>query len=59
MENSNPAAANLRELYADDNLKLKTNYKELIEKSEVFFDNELPTRLGGLSLFKIFTKTNF
>ncbi len=53
MENSNPAAANLRELYADDNLKLKTNYKELIEKSEVFFDNELPTRLGGLSLFKI------
>ncbi len=32
MENSNPAAANLRELYADDNLEIKTNYKELIEK---------------------------
>ncbi|MDH3267914.1 MAG: alpha-amylase family glycosyl hydrolase [Ignavibacteria bacterium] len=56
MENSNPASANLRELYADDNLKLTTNYKELIEKSEVFFDNELPTRLGGLSLFKILRK---
>jgi glycosidase len=56
MENSNQAAANLRELYADDNLKLKTNYKELIEKSEIFFDNEIPTRLGGLSLFKLLRK---
>ncbi len=56
MENSNPAAANLRELYADDNLKLKTNYKELIEKSEIFFDNEIPTRLGGLPLFKLLRK---
>jgi len=34
MENSNPAAANLRELYADDNLKLRTNYKELIEENQ-------------------------
>jgi glycosidase len=56
MENSNPAASNLRELYADDNLKSKTNYKELIEKSEVFFDNEKPTRLGGLPLFKLLRK---
>ena len=56
MENSNPAAANLRELYADDNLVIKTNYKQLIEKTEVFFDNEIPTRLGGLSLFKLLRK---
>ena len=40
MENSNPAGANLRELYADDNLALKTNYKQLIQKTETFFDNQ-------------------
>jgi len=56
MENSNPAASNLRELYADDNLKLKTNYTEVIEKSELFFDNEIPSRLGGLPLFKLLRK---
>ena len=56
MENSNPAASNLRELYADDNLSLKTNYKQLIEKTEKFFDNEIPTRLGGLPLFKLLRK---
>jgi glycosidase len=56
MENSNPAASNLRELYADDNLVNKTNYKQLIEKTETFFDNEIPTRLGGLSLFKLLRK---
>jgi len=56
MENSNPAASNLRELYADDNLSTKTNYKQLIEKTEIFFDNEVPTRLGGLPLFKLLRK---
>ena len=56
MENSNPASANLRELYADDNLALKTNYKQLIEKTETFFDNEIPSRLGGLPLFKLLRK---
>ncbi|HSW55466.1 MAG TPA: alpha-amylase family glycosyl hydrolase, partial [Ignavibacteriaceae bacterium] len=56
MENSNPAASNLRELYADDNLSTKTNYKQLIEKTETFFDNEIPTRLGGLPLFKLLRK---
>ncbi len=56
MENSNPAASNMRELYADDNLVIKTNYKQLIEKTEIFFDNEIPTRLGGLSLFKLLRK---
>ena len=56
MGNSNPAAANLRELYADDNLVIKTNYKKIIEKTETFFDNEIPTKLGGLSLFKLLRK---
>ena len=56
LENSNPAASNLRELYADDNLSIKTNYKQLIEKTEIFFDNEIPTRLGGLPLFKLLRK---
>jgi glycosidase len=56
LENSNPAASNLRELYSDDNLVIKTNYKQLIEKTEIFFDNEIPTRLGGLPLFKLLRK---
>ncbi|MCU0413508.1 MAG: alpha-amylase family glycosyl hydrolase [Ignavibacteriaceae bacterium] len=56
MENSNPAAENLRELYADDHLAVKTDYKQLIEKTETFFDNEVPTRLGGLPLFKLLRK---
>ncbi|MBK9098965.1 MAG: alpha-amylase [bacterium] len=56
MENSNPAASNLRELYADDILTIKSNYKQLIEKTEIFFENEVPTRLGGLPLFKLLRK---
>jgi len=56
MENSNPAAANLRELYSDDNLSAKTNYKQVIEKTETFFNNEVPTKFGGLSLFKLLRK---
>ena len=56
MENINPAASNLRELYADDNLAAKTTYKQLIEKTEVFFDNEIPAQLGGLPLFKLLRK---
>ncbi|NWG28226.1 MAG: alpha-amylase, partial [Ignavibacteriaceae bacterium] len=56
LENTNPAASNLRELYADDNLAAKTNYKQLIEKTETFFDSEIPTRLGGLPLFKLLRK---
>jgi glycosidase len=56
LENNNPAASNLRELYADDNLTANTNYKQLIDKTETFFDNEIPTRLGGLPLFKLLRK---
>lgn len=56
IENSNPAASNLRELYADDNLAANTYYKQLIEKTETFFDSEIPTRPGGLPLFKLLRK---
>jgi len=59
MENSNPAAVKLRELYADDNLAATTKYKQLIEKTETFFDDEIPTRLGGLPLFKLLRKPIF
>ncbi|MBT8379660.1 MAG: alpha-amylase [Ignavibacteria bacterium] len=55
-ENSNPASANLRELYADDNLVVKSKYKKLIEKTEEFFEKEIPSRLGGLHLFKLLKK---
>ena len=53
IQNSNPAGSKLRELYSDDNLKLKSNYTRIIEKTEEFFDKEAPTRLGGLHLFKL------
>ena len=53
LQNSNPATSKLRELYADDNLKQKTSYNRIIEKTEIFFDKEVPTRLGGLHLFKL------
>jgi glycosidase len=56
MQNSNPATSKLRELYADDNLKQKTSYNRIIEKTEKFFDKEVPTRLGGLHLFKLLKK---
>lgn len=56
MQNSNPAASKLRELYADDNLKLKTSYNRIIEKTEIFFEKEVPSRLGGLHLFKLLKK---
>ena len=55
-QNSNPASASLRELFSDENLKLKTNYITLVEKTEEFFDKEIPTRLGGLHLFKLLRK---
>jgi glycosidase len=56
MQNSNPAASKLRELYADDNLKLKTSYSRIIEKTEIFFEKEVPSRLGGLYLFELLKK---
>ncbi len=56
MENSNPAASNLEELYSDHSLKIKSDYSRLIEITEEYFDKEIPTRLGRLSLFKLLKK---
>jgi len=56
MENSNPAASNLKELFSDNSLIEKTSYKQLIEKTESFFENEVPTKVGGLSLFRLLRK---
>ncbi len=53
MQNTNPAGLRLRELYSDENLKLISNYTRIIEKTEEFFDKEVPTRVGGLHLFKL------
>src|SRR3972149_6055788 len=50
-ENINPAASRLNELFSDKKLKHETPYIELINKTEEFFDKELPTRFGGLRLF--------
>ena len=56
IENLNPATSNLKELFADDNLKRTNNYKKVIRTTEEFFENELPVVKGGLSLFKMLRK---
>ena len=55
-ENSNPAAHRLNELFSDKNLKEKSSYSEVINKTEEFFENEKPTGFGGLRLFSLFRK---
>ena len=55
-ENSNPAANRLNELFSDKKLKDETSYLTLINKTEEFFDKEMPTRIGGLHLFKMLRK---
>lgn len=55
-ENSNPAANRLNELFSDKKLRTETSYATLISKSEEFFDREMPTRIGGLHLFKMLRK---
>jgi glycosidase len=55
-ENSNPAAHRLNELFSDKNLKEKSSYSEVINKTEEFFENEKPTGLGGLRLFSLLRK---
>ncbi len=53
LENRNPAASKLKELFSDEVLHKKTKYKELIEKTEKFFDKEKPTGIGGMHLFSL------
>lgn len=55
-ENSNPAAARLNELFSDKYLKENTPYKEVLKKTEEFFDKEKPTGFGGLHLFSMLRK---
>lgn len=55
-ENSNPAAVRLSELFSDKYLKENSPYKDLINKTEEFFDKEKPTGFGGLHLFSVLRK---
>jgi glycosidase len=55
-ENINPAASRLNELFSDKVLRDNTPYKELINKTEEFFDKEKPTGFGGLHLFSMLRK---
>jgi glycosidase len=48
LENINPATNQLKELYTDEKLTKETKYKEIIEHTELFFENE--SKLGGFNL---------
>ena len=56
MENKNPAASKLKELFSDEELHQKTKYSKLIKQTEKFFDKEKPTGLGGMHLFSLLMK---
>lgn len=49
LENINPATHQLKELYTDEKLTKETKYKEIIEQTELFFENE--PKIGGFNLF--------
>ncbi len=48
LENINPATHQLKELYTDEKLANQTKYKEVIEQTELFFENQ--PRIGGINL---------
>ncbi len=48
LENINPATHQLKELYTDEKLTKETKYKEIIEQTELFFENE--PKIGGFNL---------
>lgn len=54
LENINPATYQLKELYDDQKLANETKYKEIIEQTEVFFENE--TKIGGVNLISFLRK---
>jgi glycosidase len=56
IENTNPAAARLNELFSDKILTENTPYNEVIKRTEEFFDKEKPTGFGGLHLFSMLRK---
>ena len=54
LENINPATHQLKELYTDEKLTKETRYKEIIEHTELFFENE--PKIGGFNLLSFLRK---
>ncbi|MCU0343295.1 MAG: alpha-amylase family glycosyl hydrolase [Ignavibacterium sp.] len=54
LENINPATYQLKELYTDEKLAKETKYREIIEQTELFFENE--PKIGGLNLLSFLRK---
>jgi glycosidase len=54
LENINPATHQLKELYNDEKLAKETKYKEIIEQTELFFENE--PKIGGFNLISFLRK---
>ncbi len=54
LENINPATHQLKELYSDEKLVKETKYKEVIEQTELFFENE--PKIGGFNLISFLRK---
>lgn len=54
LENINPATHQLKELYNDEKLAKETKYKDLIEQTEIFFENE--PKIGGFNLISFLRK---
>jgi glycosidase len=54
LENINPATHQLKELYDDEKLAKGTKYKDIIEQTEVFFENE--PKIGGFNLISFLRK---
>lgn len=54
LENINPATYQLKELYDDQKLANETKYNEIIEQTEVFFENE--SKIGGVNLISFLRK---
>ncbi len=54
LENINPATHQLKELYTDERLAKETKYKEVIEHTELFFENE--PKIGGFNLISFLRK---
>ncbi len=56
IENINPAAHQLRELFSDEKLVMETSYKNLIESTEKFFETEKPVGGTGWNLISFLKK---
>jgi glycosidase len=56
LENNNPAARQLEELYSEKPLVKKTKYREFVDHTEKFFSNEKPIGPENLSLIHFLRK---